>query len=290
MPDASFATQSPGAPAQRLERGEVLEYPVAPFPLPTGDDLRFLLGRELSGAGHKNISYTPRTGATRGYRGTGPEDADNLRRVLADFADSVAKWLAGVFPRYAAAGLPDQVTYRPQEEAGRGLRRTARNDLLHVDAFPSRPTRGWRILRVFANVNPVEPRVWVTSDPFAVLLQRYGERVGLPGSKPLVSSWRRLLELFRPGRSEYDSFMLRFHDYLKGDDEFQSRTPKTKWSFAPRSAWVAMTDACSHSVLSGRYALEHSFFVPPQALALPDESPAALLARAVGRPVLSAAG
>jgi hypothetical protein len=41
--------------------------------------------------------------------------------------------------------------------------------------------------------------------------------------------------------------------------------------------WLAMTDACSHAVLRGRFALEHSYFVPSSALAVPDESPAALL-------------
>jgi hypothetical protein len=41
-----------------------------------------------------------------------------------------------------------------------------------------------------------------------------------------------------------------------------------------------MTDACSHAVLRGRFALEHSFFVSPSVLAVPEESPAALLARA----------
>ena len=38
-----------------------------------------------------------------------------------------------------------------------------------------------------------------------------------------------------------------------------------------------MTDACSHAALRGRYALEHSYFVDPKVLALPGESPAALL-------------
>jgi len=81
--------------------------------------------------------------------------------------------------------------------------------------------------------------------------------------------------------------MLRFHDYLKGNDEFQERAPKKLWTFPPGSAWVAMTDACSHAVLRGRYALEHSYFVEPSVLAVPDESPAALLARA-GNPTAEA--
>jgi hypothetical protein len=74
--------------------------------------------------------------------------------------------------------------------------------------------------------------------------------------------------------------MLRFHDFLKANDDFQERGPKRLWTFPPGSAWLAITDTCSHAVLRGRYALEHSYFIAPSALALPDESPAALLARA----------
>jgi hypothetical protein len=50
--------------------------------------------------------------------------------------------------------------------------------------------------------------------------------------------------------------------------------------------WLAMTDTASHSVLRGRYALEQTFFINPATLALPDESPPALLAKMCGQPVL----
>ena len=129
------------------------------------------------------------------------------------------------------------------EEATRKLRLKARNDLLHVDAFPSRPTNGWRILRVFANVNWTEPRIWVTSDPFGKLLERFGKEVGLPGDArlPWFNQLREgMLRLVRPGRpprSAYDSFMLRFHDFLKANDDFQERGPKHYWSFAPGAAF-----------------------------------------------------
>jgi hypothetical protein len=138
---------------------------------------------------------------------------------------------------------------------------------------------------VFANINPSEPRVWVTSVTFPRLLARFGDEVGLPG-KCGVSWWgvarRALLQAVRPGkptRSDYDEFMLRLHDHIKGNDEFQERGPKKFWTFGPGSAWLAFTDSCSYAELRGRYALEHSFFVSPEALALPDESPAALVAR-----------
>jgi hypothetical protein len=285
---------TPSDIAQRLERGEVVYHAVCPFRLPQGDDMAFLLEQRLAGRAHKNVSYDPPTGRAGGFLRHSAEQAERLRRLLADFARDVTAWVSVTLPRYAAYWRLDKVSYRPVEEATRKLRLKARNDLLHVDAFPTRPTNSWRILRCFVNVNPAEPRVWVTSDPFAKLLQRYGEAAGLPGHG---GEWVRrvqdgVLRLFRPGRpprSAYDAFMLRFHDYLKANEDFQEGAPKRFCKFPPGSAWMAMTDTCSHAVLRGRFALEHSYFVAPEGLALPDEAPAALLERMCGRKVLDAA-
>ena len=52
---------------------------------------------------------------------------------------------------------------------------------------------------------------------------------------------------------------------------------------------MALTDTCSHAALSGRFALEHSYFIAPSVLALPAESPPALLERLCGLPVLGRA-
>jgi len=41
--------------------------------------------------------------------------------------------------------------------------------LLHIDAFPSRPMHGRRILRFFANVAPDAPRHWRVGEPFEIL-------------------------------------------------------------------------------------------------------------------------
>ncbi len=272
-----------GTPEERLERGGVLHYPQAPFALPAGDDLQFLLAQELGGRAHKNIGYDPATGKVSGYARRGGDQAERLRKIFAAFSREATAWMAKTFPGYAAGWQLDRCSYRPQEEATRRLRQTARNDLLHVDAFPSRPSHGHRILRVFANINPRDPRIWVTSDPFAKLLRRYGAAAGLPGGP--ASGWLHglaegVVGLFRPRRgrrSAYDHFMLRFHDYLKKNDDFQERGPKRLWTFLPGAVWVAITDTCSHAVLRGRYALEHSYFVSPSAQALPQESPPALL-------------
>ena len=277
---------------ERLERGEVIYYPVCPFPLPEGDDRTFLLEQQLGGRVHKNIGFDPRTGKAGGFLRHNQTQAERLRHLLSEFSKTTSQWVARTLPQYSRGWQLDRVSFRPEEEATRRLRLTARNDLLHVDAFPSRPTNGWRILRVFANVNLTEPRIWITSDPFAKLLERYGRQVGLPGGHP--ARWTRrlregMLGIFRPNRSprsDYDDFMLRFHNFLKANEEFQERCRKRFWKFPPGSAWMVITDTATHAALRGRYALEHSYFLAPQTQALPDESPAALLAGACGHPVL----
>jgi hypothetical protein len=275
-----------GTPAERLERGEVLYYPTAPFALPQGEDLDFLLQQELGSLNHKNISYNPQNGKVNGFVRRSSEQVERLRAIFARFSKAATDWLSELLPNYTQGWQLDRASFRPQEEATRRLRAKARNDLLHVDAFPGRPSRGNRILRVFANINPCEPRIWVTSDPFAKLLKRYGEAAGLPGrnrTRVLETLGQSLLSLFRPRvgrRSEYDLFMLRFHDYLKLNEEFQEKGPKYLHTFPPGCVWVAMTDTCSHAVLRGRYALEHSYFVSPAVLALPEESPPVLLQKA----------
>ncbi len=177
----------------------------------------------------------------------------------------------------------------------RQLRLTARNDLLHIDAFPNRPTHGWRLLRLFVNLNPTEPRVWVTSESFSTLLAQYRGEVGT--AMPSSSSWfrrvgRSMLRSVWTGQDEsskYDAFMCRFHHFLKRHDRFQERCAKRYWSFPPGAAWLAMTDAVSYAELRGRHALEHSYFISPQTLTHPSESPASLIERTFGASSISRA-
>jgi hypothetical protein len=164
----------------RLERGAIEYFPVCPFQLPEGEGRAFLLEQRLASRAHKNISYDPNTGKAAGFARSSAAQSERLRILLASFAQQATSWLARTLPRYARTWRLDRVSFRPEEEATRRLRLKARNDLLHVDAFPSRPTNGHRILRLFANVNLGEPRVWATSEPFGKLLERFGTQVGLP--------------------------------------------------------------------------------------------------------------
>lgn len=270
---------------RRLEHGELVTFPSAGFPLPQGDDLALLFELQLATLS-KNISFDPATNRVSGFVRTERARQETLGPIFADFSHHVTDWLASLLPSYRQGWTLDRATFRSEEEATRRLRQTARNDLLHIDAFPNRPSQGRRILRVYVNVNPTEPRVWLTSEPFAKLLERYGQEAGLPSRQR--GGWfghfgAGVLGVFRPGqrrRTAYDHFMLRFHNFLKLHEDFQERGAKHLWSFAPGSVWLAMTDACSHAVLRGRFALEHSYFVPTSLLALPDEAPAALVERA----------
>lgn len=281
------SSSSQKALAERLERGELIYFPICPFPLPAEPDRTFLREQRLSPFGHKNISLDPATGRVSGAVEQGEAQGQRLADILMKFSQQVSGWLKELLPGYAPGCQLDRATLRSEEEATRQLRHTARNDLLHIDAFPNRPSWGRRILRIFANINLSEPRVWVTSEPFGALLRRHGEAAGLPGKGPgwLGHLGQGMLQLFRPGavrRSVYDAFMLRFHDYLKLDDAFQERGPKHLWVLAPGSAWMAFTDGCSHCELRGRWALEHSYFIDPDVLVLPDQAPAAQLARRCG--------
>jgi hypothetical protein len=75
------------------------------------------------------------------------------------------------------------------------------------------------------NINPADPRIWVTSDTFATLLERFGRDAGLltTGQYNWATElgWQ-VLELFQPGRppSVYDRFMRRFRYFLKSNEEF----------------------------------------------------------------------
>jgi len=272
-----------------LEEGRILLFPRTPFPLPEADRAFLLSQRQVEAGYHKNIAYRPASDRVSGFVKQRPGDDETLRRVLRDYSRRAIEFTARLLPAYARDWHVDFASFRPQEEAGRRLSLRARNDLVHVDAFPTRPSRGDRILRVFTNINPAAPRVWQTAETFDELAARFAVSSGLlararrPGAGQAVRRALRAVGLPVTARSAYDDFMLRFHHFLKENHAYQDReATKVTHRFPPGSTWIVFTDMVSHAVLSGQYALEQTFIVARATLALPDKAPIAILERLAG--------
>lgn len=295
--DASRSRDLAEGYCRQLEAGRILFFSKPPFEL-TDEDRQFLLGQRQSGfKGHKNISYRPKTDELRGTaNGEAMEDSTRLREIMRKYSQQVTNFVDAFLLPYAHNRKLDFASYRPIEEQNRDLPLHKRNDLAHVDAFPSRPTNGGRILRVFTNINPTENRVWETTDPFDVIAPKYADDVGL---KKIVASngWQNVQKSLSPllkklgvngtDRSSYDRFMLRFHDYLKENTDYQKNYPKHRTEFPPNSVWLVYTDTVPHAVLSGKFALEQTFIVPINAMVAPQTAPIKVLESLCGKSLSS---
>jgi hypothetical protein len=277
---------------QQLEQGHILFFPELPF-LFEPQDRQFLIAQPWGELRlHKNVSYRPATDLLRGYSGDA-ETAKQLHAILRTYSQRVADFLSRFLSPYAGKWILDFASFRPLEEESRDLPLHKRNDLLHVDAFPSRPTRGARILRVFTNLNPARARIWQTTDNFERLAGQYANPAGLlqfaQGEsvfKRVLGATGRAIGLTQFKRTPYDAFMLRFHDYLKENSEFQANCPKIRLEFPPLATWLVFTDSVAHAALSGQYALEQTLLIPPEALVAKEHAPFRVLERLAGRPLV----
>ncbi|MGI8967127.1 MAG: Kdo hydroxylase family protein [Limisphaerales bacterium] len=277
---------------QQLEDGDILFFDGIPFDFPE-TDRQFLLSQRQSDSGlHKNISYRPKQDLLRGSA-AGKKDFTRLQDIMRRYSKAVVNFLSQALSPYAGKWSLDFASFRPEEEKGRDLPLHKRNDLLHLDSFPTRPTHGARILRCFTNINPTDPRIWLTTDRLPVLAQNFARRAGLElfasrrrsRFSPLITGLKKAVGMKAVEHSAYDKFMLRFHDYLKENSEFQKNCPKIRLEFPPVSTWICYTDSVPHAVLSGQYALEQTFIVPISAMVTPEKSPLRILEKMAGRPL-----
>ncbi len=280
----------------QLEAGDILYFPETPIAIPN-DDLAFLLGQQQTDSSlHKNIAYKPIIDKLSGVD-TKTADAaavSRLQSIMRKYSQTVVKFLTEFLSPYHANWKLDYASFRPQEEQGRDLSLRRRNDLLHTDAFPTRPTHGARILRFFNNIHPTRTRDWVVGDPFAKMVHEFAPKEIAPepdsaGSRAMKSLGRAVgLGAAIPSlkRSPYDDFMMRFHNFLKENPRFQSESPKYPWNFPAGSSWMVYTDTVPHAVLAGQYALEQTFLVSPEALVAPETSPLKVLEGIAGAPLV----
>ena len=273
----------------QLERGKVLFFSGIPFDFPQ-EDRDFLLSQKQTGSRfHKNISYRPTEDILKGVSSDSP-DRERLQRVMQHFSQEATRFVSILLAPYAGKLKLDFASFRPLEEESRDLPLHKRNDLLHVDAFPTRPTRGGRILRFFVNINPTAGRVWNIGEPFDVFMPRLNKTrtISPPFRNAAARSLARLastIGLPVADRSRYDEYMLYLHDWLKENKDFQQNSPKQELVFPPGCTWMVYTDGVPHAVLSGRYALEQTFIVPPEVFVTPEVAPIRVLETMTGMPM-----
>jgi hypothetical protein len=262
--------------AHALEAGSVLVLPGVHFELSAAE--RRFLSPVWSDGRAKNISLDG--DALKGARGT-PAERGDLAAMIGRFAASAAELVATLFPRYAPYVRRARTSYRPQPAVGRDVSWRKDDSRLHVDAFPSRPNRGQRILRVFSNVNPTEDRVWRVGEPFERMARAMLPRV----KRPLPGTAIALAGLFvtKGLRSEYDHLMLGLHDEAKADLGYQQRCEQQVVRFAPGTTWICFSDQVMHAAVAGQYMLEQTIHLPLSALYEPAHSPLAILRRLTGR-------
>jgi hypothetical protein len=261
-----------------LEAGKVLYFPSLAF-MPSPEELS-LFSAEIRDRQARNISLDM-SGRLKGANG----DEDTLAALAAmigRFRTQAASLITSLFPHYKNTLRMGPTSFRPSTVETRKQSWRADDRRLHVDAFPSRPNRGERLLRVFTNVNPDgEPRVWRIGEPFEEMAKRF-----LPRVKPYVHWQAKLLHTFhvtKSPRSEYDHLMLQLHDAMKSDPDYQKHAPQVTFPFPAGSTWVCFSDQISHAVISGQYLLEQTLQLPVAGQYNPDASPLAILTRLTGR-------
>lgn len=262
-----------------LEAGRVLLLPSLGFTV-APDERRFLDPASLTG-NRKNISLDPQTG--RLDNAALPQaDAAALAAMMQRFADAALGLVTSLLPAYAPHLDRARTSFRPAEIEGRAYSPRHDDRLLHVDAFPTRPMGGRRILRVFSNIAPDgAPRAWLVGEPFADFARAFLPRAKhpLPGSALAL----QMLGLTKGRRSVYDQLMLGLHDAAKLDARYQTDGPRAAVSFAAGATWLCFTDQVLHAALAGHCALEQTLHLPVTAMAHPEQAPLRVLERLAGR-------
>lgn len=263
-----------------VEDGKVLYFPQLAFGLSREETA--LLRPELLAPGVRNISWDMQ----RGLKGVAGDERVQAQVIalVSRFAAQATALVHAMFPAYTSHLGAAPASLRPTSVSGRKQSVRADDRRLHVDAFPSRPNRGERILRVFSNVNPHgEARVWRVGERFEDVARQF-----VPRAKR-YSRWQasvlNAVGVTKSLRSEYDHLMLQIHDRMKADEDYQRNAPQVRFDFPPGSTWICFSDQTVHAAMSGQHMMEQTFHLPAARQYNPDASPLAILSRLAGRPI-----
>jgi len=261
-----------------LEAGKVLYFPHLAFGLEAREHR--LLSPEVLAPKVRNISLDAE-GRLKGVAG----DADlqhDAAAMIGRFRAQALRFVDALLPRYTDALRVAPTSYRPMQVETRVQSWRADDKRLHIDAFPSRPNYGERILRVFTNVNPDGlPRAWRVGEPFEDVARRFLPRV--KAYAPWQARVLKALHVTKSLRSEYDHLMLQLHDAMKSDADYQRNAPQEAMAFPAGSVWVCFSDQTPHAVMAGQYMLEQTLHLAASRQYNPESSPLAVLSRLTGR-------
>lgn len=285
-PDRSWAAEGEGADTRSVEAwvesGSVLSFEHLPFALAAGES-RFL-DPAFADAKAKNISLRGHNDDLRGAVGSDTDQAA-LQAMLLRFRDQAGSLVDRLFPHYRQHLSRGNTSFRPVAVEGRATSWRKDDTRLHVDAFPSNPMRGTRLLRVFTNLNPQgKPRQWRVGEPFEDFARKFLPQIRRPA--PGASALLEWLGITKSRRSAYDHYMLQLHDLAKADLAYQSAAPQAAVDFAPGTTWVVFSDQVLHAAMGGQFMMEQTFYLDPAGLAHPSTAPLAALERLLGRKLL----
>jgi len=260
-----------------LEQGQVVYMPKLSFDL-TPDEKALLRPDIVSGKA-KNICFDSRNQISHSTSLQGKE-RDTLNTMMRRYADFSCALISHLMPYDMSKIEQARTSFRPVEVFGRPSSYRKDDTRLHVDAFPSTPMHGKRILRVFNNVNPDgKARVWRLGEPFQNVAQRFLPKVRapFPGSATLL----RAIKATRTKRTAYDHYMMRIHNAMKADVAYQKSVSQTEFHFPPGATWLVFTDQASHAAMTGQYLFEQSFYLPVSAMMDESRSPLRVLEEAL---------
>jgi hypothetical protein len=291
-----FGTEASEAEYRGLEAGDIMYFPISPLLLPQEDRAFLVTQKQVDATYHKNISYRPLEDRLKGVDQNDFAQRARVHEIMRGYSRRAVDFMSAFLKRYQSGWKIDFASFRPIEESGRQVALHSRNDLLHFDSFPTRPSHGDRLLRIFTKIHPERARVWVTTDHFEVLAGQFADRIGLYQAPGALESCKHLtvraaasLGLPVVDRPPYDRFMLKIHHAMKEDAGFQKNCRKDRWEFPAGSTWIVFTDSASHACLSGQYALEQTFIVRRTSLVDPDKAPIAILEKLAGHPLARSA-
>jgi hypothetical protein len=283
LPLRQWAAAEASSAVSELEQGKVLFLPELAFTL--SEQEMPLLDPALVDPKRKNISYQPLSGKLTGVAVA--ERRQQVQQLLERYYQSCRQLIAGLLPEYQEALHHPTGSLRLHPVSAWRASSSWRKDdsRLHVDAFPSRPNYGERILRIFTNINPHgEHRQWRVGEPFPELAQRFMPRLARYSA---FSSWlQHRVRITKTRRSHYDHLMLQLHDAMKADGDYQQQGPQLALTFPPGSSWICFSDQTPHAAMGGQFMLEQTFLLPVNKMQDPQRSPLKVLEQLRGQPLI----